>query len=321
VDRADKKIGLCATAGKPHFSRTVILQTKHLFGGAMENGRAILGSGEVRVGHAVATEAGGWVARGQYSAFGVSFGVMADDISAYHLLLDRLPPGSENTPTKSVSRSYSLRTSLPQAEREPVSFSLLADQTLILRSTDLDDIADAFESDVRCHVASSAPRRVFIRAGVVGWRDRAILLPGGPRTGKSTLVRALVRCGATCFSDEYAVLDGNTVYPYPSRLPIWTEPGLSGSLLSDELGEITEPGPLSVGIVVFAPYQSGAVWKPKLLSRGRLLLNMLKHAVAAQSNPDQVLKMLDQVSKNCNSLEGVRGDAHGVATFLLDRLV
>jgi hypothetical protein len=34
-----------------------------------------------------------------------------------------------------------------------------------------------------------------------------------------------------------------------------------------------------------------------------------------------VLRVLDAVTRKCNALEGMRGDAHGVATYLLDRLV
>jgi hypothetical protein len=48
---------------------------------------------------------------------------------------------------------------------------------------------------------------------------------------------------------------------------------------------------------------------------------MFKQAVASQEHPEYVLRVLEQVTKSCNALEGVRGDAHGVATFLLDRLV
>jgi len=50
-------------------------------------------------------------------------------------------------------------------------------------------------------------------------------------------------------------------------------------------------------------------------------LEMFKHAVAAQRNPAQVLRALETVSRRCNALEGVRGDARAVASYLLDRLV
>jgi hypothetical protein len=81
------------------------------------------------------------------------------------------------------------------------------------------------------------------------------------------------------------------------------------------------PKPLPVGIVVFAPYRSGAVFKPKLLSRGKSMLALFEHAVAAQRSPDQVLRVIEAISRKSHALEGPRGDAHAAATFLLDRLV
>ena len=150
---------------------------------------------------------------------------------------------------------------------------------------------------------------------------RSIVIPGGPRSGKSTLVRALVACGATYYSDEYAVLDGGNVYPYRSRLPEWIGEGSALSYLLDEIRGVAPIKPLPVGIIVFAPYHPGAVFKPKLISRGRSLLGLFKHAVAAQRRPEQVLRVLDSVTRRCNALEGPRGDANGVATYLLERLV
>src|SRR5205085_1489540 len=64
-------------------------------------------------------------------------------------------------------------------------------------------------------------KHVFIHAGVVAWRGRAIILPGRTMTGKSTLVQALVAAGARYYSDEYAVLDGRgKVLPYPRRMSL-----------------------------------------------------------------------------------------------------
>jgi hypothetical protein len=130
-----------------------------------------------------------------------------------------------------------------------------------------------------------------------------------------------VGCGAAYFSDDYAVLEGNTVIPYPSRRPRWTEPGNALSHWLDELAPKRAFKPVPVGVVLFAPYRAGASFKPKLISRGKALLEMFKHAVAAQRNPMPVLRALETVSRRCNALQGVRGDAHAVASYLLDRLV
>ncbi len=261
------------------------------------------------------------VSRGRYSAFGVSWEMQSDDIPAYLALLDRLPPGAAPSTGKTAARKYTVRTAAATMSESDASLLLLADGRPIVRSSEASDIADAFEEDLKWFVAERSPRRVFLRAGVVGWRDRAIVIPGCPGSGKSTLVRALVAAGATYFSDEYAVLEGNLVQPYPARLPRRPAAGHSLSYWLDEFAPAGIVKPLPVGVVVLAPYQAGAVFKPKLISRGKALLGMFKHAVAAQRNPEQVLRALETVSRRCNALEGVRGDARAVSAYLLDRLV
>lgn len=260
-------------------------------------------------------------AQGIYAAFGVSWELRSDSASLHHTLLERLPPGAEPRGGSNVERTYALRT-LPAtiAERD-ASFLLLADGRPLVRSSDFSEIADAFEENLRWLIAERSPRRVFLRAGVVGWRDRAIVIPGGRGTGKSLLVRALMAAGASYLSDDYAVLDGSMVEPYPSRVPYWPSPSHGLACWLQEFAAAREPKPVPVGVVLFAPYQPGAVFRPKLISRGKALLGMFKHAVAAQRNPAHVLRTLEAVTRRCNALEGVRGDARAVAAYLLERLV
>jgi hypothetical protein len=289
----------------------------------MEDPRTASGLGATPRIHRTVSPSGqdGLLARGRYSAFGVSWEMRADDVSAYHLLLDRLPAVSTPTSGRAMARTYVFRTLPSMVADGDVSFMLAADDRPLVRSSESEVVADAFEDDLKFLLAERSPRKVFLRAGVVGWRDRAIVIPGGPHSGKSTLVRALVGCGATYYSDEYAVIEGNTVQPFPARSANWTLPGTALSYWMDELGKNSEPKPLPIGLILFAPYQAGAVFKPKLLPRGQSLLGMFKHAVASQRNPERVLRALEVVSRRCNGLEGVRGDAHTAASYLIDRLV
>jgi hypothetical protein len=251
----------------------------------------------------------------------VAWDLASDDAALYRMMLERLPPGAAPCPGRSPERAYAVRTVTPTVAESSSSHLLLCDGRPLLRSSEPTEVADAFEDNLKWMVAERSPRRVFLRAGVVGWRDRAIVIAGGPGTGKRTLVRALVARGATYFSDDYAVLDGGMVEPYPSRqhAPVFATHALSHWL--DDVAPERSTGPVPVGVVLFAPHQPGAVFKPKLIPRGRALLEMFKHAVAAQRNPMQVLRALEAVSRRCNALEGVRGDARAVASYLLDRLV
>ena len=73
------------------------------------------------------------------------------------------------------------------------------------------DALRCLESHIQLHVAEMACERTFLHAGVVGWRGKAIVLPGRSGVGKSSLVAALLRAGAEYLSDEYAVIDARDV--------------------------------------------------------------------------------------------------------------
>ncbi len=280
----------------------------------MEHPRiSAVGSGPWQDPTAPASRIGRWTGEGTYSAFGVRWDVRADDPAAFQLFLDHMPTVSEPCrPARDGARSYALRST-------GSAFELSADRVALARGSDLGELGEVFQRDLEWTVAERAPRRVFVRAAAVGWRDRVIVLIGAPRSGKRTLVRALVRLGATYFSDDYAVFDGTRVHPYPGRLPIWMEPGMHHAFLAD--GVHHEPKPLPVGIVVFTSFCPGALWRPKLLSRGQALLGLLGQAAALRRDPTRVLRGLDAVTRACRALSGPRGDAPGAAQFLLERLV
>src|SRR6185312_3555780 len=111
----------------------------------------------------------------------------------------------------------------------------------------------AFESKLALHVAAESRTFLFVHAGVVGWRGRAIVLPGRTHAGKSTLVAALVRAGATYYSDEYALVDGDgRVWPYPRPLSLRRARG-PVRVRPERLGRVGR-GPLPVGLVVLCRF-------------------------------------------------------------------
>src|ERR1700749_2073931 len=138
----------------------------------------------------------GWTAGLTFRSFGVRFGVRSDDPRALELLAPHLPPSTRAAAAGAVERLYSVRLggdSADSARRGLRRFHLLyANHTLLARTEDAEELFERFESDLRLAVAESARRRVFVHAGVVGWKGRAILVPGRSFTGKTTLTAELV---------------------------------------------------------------------------------------------------------------------------------
>lgn len=220
------------------------------------------------------------------------------------------------TTSERVSRAYTLRCS--DDEPGEVRPHLLADDVPLAHEPGLDNLLETFARDARMHVAATAPGLVFVHAGVVGWQGRAIVIPGVSWSGKTTLVAALLRAGATYLSDEYAVLDGSgRVMSYPQPLAI-REPFRRIRVPAADLGASVGVDPLPVCRVLLCSYRDGAEWAPTRLSAGRAVLALVPHTVSFRRQPEAALRVLRQVASNATVLEGVRGDAAELAAQILN---
>ena len=174
-----------------------------------------------------------------------------------------------------------------------------------------------FNSILRIAVAEHAIERVFVHAGVVSWKDRAILIPGDSFSGKTTLVTELVKAGAIYYSDEYAVIDREgLVDPFPRDLSVrFDDNGTLGEkdVAVSSIGGVVGVDPVRIGMVVLTRYSEGATWSPEDLSVGRGMLEVIPHTIPRNSNAEFSLKVLNTAVSDAIILKSARGEA---ATFV-----
>jgi hypothetical protein len=168
-------------------------------------------------------------------------------------------------------------------------------------------------------VAFAARRKLFVHAGVVGWRGKAIVIPGRSMTGKSEMVAALVRAGASYFSDEYAVLDRRGyVYPYAKPLTVRRGDGEGQRQIPVEVPrDLLGSKPLPVGLIVVGPYHAGAQWHPRSLTPGEAVLEMLDNTVLARYKPGLALVTLQRVASGASAFKGRRGNAEDIVLQIM----
>ena len=216
---------------------------------------------------------------------------------------------------------YSLHLAPPGNHRGRRNYHLVyCGSDLLARSLELPSLWASFEKHTELVTAYRAEDCLFVHAGVVGWQDRAILLPGRSMTGKSTLVKALVEAGATYYSDEYAVLDRQgRVHPYPVPLSIRGANGQPARKTPVEaMGGQTGVEALPVGLVVETEYQPGAEWRPSVLTPGLALLALMDNTVAARRDPAHSMPILKQAVTGAIALSGKRGEAGEMIEDLLN---
>ena len=258
-----------------------------------------------------------------FTSYGVRVGVRVNDASILEEVIARLPPGSKPASFQVVDQLYSVISGGANSDAKVRRLNVAyANLIRISRSRKFDDLLDAFESHVQLTVAEHAPRRIFVHAGVVGWKDRAILIPGMSHSGKTTLVDRLIRAGATYYSDEYAVLDKRgLVHPYPRALGMRTPNSFeSKKVRAEEIGAEVGTRPLRVGLVVSTNFRDGARWRPRLLSRGKGVLELMANTVSARSQPELALTVLPRALEAAHILKGVRGEAGEIVDSILERV-
>src|SRR5437588_1322341 len=152
--------------------------------------------------------AGEWAASQSILAYGVRIGIRTNKLDVEDRLSKHFPPLSKKTSAPYVERTFSVKFAGNGSSNGKRSVhELLEDLQSCVKSRSLNTVLEELERRMKMYVAEMAPRRVFVHAGVVGVQGNAIVIPGRSMSGKTSLVSALVRAGATYYSDEYAVLD------------------------------------------------------------------------------------------------------------------
>ena len=265
----------------------------------------------------------GWRAGACFDAYGLRVGVRTNSPALLDRLGPHLPPGWRACASPVVDEIFSVWVD-PGGGGARRPSRVYAGRRRRARTTDLAHAFAVLESEIRQSVAAGAERRTFVHAGVVGWRGRAIVVPGRSRSGKTTLVAELVKAGALYLSDEFAVLDARgRVHPFAKPLSIRGPGGCdrhARSRRAEDLGGTCATRPLPVGLVVLAEHRPGATWRPERLTAGQAVLEMLAHTVPARLRPEASLRALARVVSRATVLKGERGEAGDVATLLLRSL-
>lgn len=200
-------------------------------------------------------------------------------------------------------------------------FELVKNGKIFHRSGVEEMILDLLESQVRITIAEFAVEKVFMHAGVVGWKGNAIIFPGKSFFGKTTIVAELVKRGAEYLSDEYAVVDENGfVYPFPKMLSLRgiIDDFRQVDMAVEDLGGIASEKKLPVGMVLFTEYNSEAKWNPVKLSMGEGLMEMIPHTIPIRNNPKFSLNVLNKIVNRAIISKTQRGEAEIFAEIILD---
>lgn len=247
-------------------------------------------------------------------AYGARLAVSAPDREALRAIVDRLPRGWTVCGEGISHQSVKWRFAVLRGED---GYRTRDDRGREQDCSDLELAASMLRTQMRRFVGYHSLDLIFVHAGVVSHRGKAILLPGASFAGKSTLVEALVRAGAEFYSDEYAMFDksghvGHYREPLSLRGPNGQTEVEVGS------GALLEPA--SVGLVAITVYTPGSSWVPRRLSTAEGVVAMMEHAIPARDRPVETVATLRLALADALILEGRRGEADETAAALLETL-
>ena len=247
-------------------------------------------------------------------AYGVPVELRAYDAELLSALRRVMPPGASIAEPEVVAATYSIIEG-------GGGYLLLADDSPVAEGTHLDEVLARLESALHFHVAVAARTRLFVHAGVVGWKGGAIVLPGRTHAGKSSLVAALVRGGATYYSDEYAVLDDDGfVHPFARALGIRDDAGQTRRVDPRTLGAVGD-APLPVTRVIATRHVAGGEWRAVPMSPGETVLALLANTLAARTRSADALRILAAAARHASGIQGERGDATAAVEHILTNRV
>lgn len=157
-----------------------------------------------------------------------------------------------------------------------------------------------------------------VHAGAVEWKGRALILPGGTHSGKSTLVAELLRQGATYFSDEYALIDAEGfAHPYPRPLLVRRGSPQQFPMLADECNSRTGSAPAPVGLIFAVVYDPAGGWKMTPLPQSLAFVCLLENTPHVLAESPAIMAAFERAVAGAHCYAGTRAGAQEAATQIL----
>ena len=258
-----------------------------------------------------------------FRTFGIVGGVRVNEPDMVSQIEKRLPPGWRRQRLGAVGRLYSFFFNRASKSTSFRRFHILYGNSQILaRSENEEELLEEFERRVTSHIFETCRSKCFVHAGVVGWKGKAIVIPGRSHSGKTTLVKEFLKQGARYYSDEFAVFDRRGyVHAFARPLAVRDENNgkqirLPATVLRCQIGVQSLP----VGLILLTEYKASASWRPRMTSSGKAVLKLLANAISARTDPSGALASLVKAASRAKILRSVRGEAHdAVRSILADK--
>ena len=165
-----------------------------------------------------------------------------------------------------------------RVDRSAEGFAVFVNDELAAAATDLHDGVRAAVKALDDAVVHRMKMFRAVHAGAVLIDGSALLLPGSSHAGKSSLVAEMLRRGASCFSDEYALLDHKGwVHSYPRPLLLRNGRPRQSLFLPEDLGSTYAVGAAPVGWIFALDYVSSGAWDVHEIEKAEAVMLLLRN--------------------------------------------
>jgi hypothetical protein len=261
-----------------------------------------------------------------FKTYGVKIGIRSGQRDFLQKISRRLaqilPNGYEIVGKEGIEHFLDLQL------KDEGGFVILKNGEIVSNCLEEENLLNYFESQIRLTVAEFAVGKVFLHAGVVGWKGKAVVIPASSFAGKTTLVAELIRKGAVYYSDEYAVLDREgLVYPFPKMLSMRgvIDEYKQKDCAPERFGAVIGTEPLPIGLILISRFtkeneNQEKRFDPEILSPGQGFLEILAHTIPIRINPKFSLEVLKNISTRAIIAKTKRGEAKEFASLLIKYL-
>lgn len=163
-----------------------------------------------------------------------------------------------------------------------------------------------FESNYGLAVAEHLLGKVAIHAACIVIGQRVLVFPARSGSGKSTLAKHALEQGCEVLSDEYSVIDEQTLELTPWPRPIRTI-DQNGKISRTPLRQISDRYlPSDLYELRFSEKTNGLQISP--MSQSESALAIVSNAVCASQSPKKTFEVASELARAVESYSGNRGD-------------